>query len=47
MRARQAAGVELPRTTWQQIRAGSATTRAALVPGDPVLSGGNSHVGIY
>ncbi|MFI2437041.1 NlpC/P60 family protein [Streptomyces sp. NPDC018693] len=47
MRAWQAAGVELPRTTWGQIHAGRATTRAHLVPGDLVLSYGGGHVGLY
>ncbi|WP_257230825.1 C40 family peptidase [Streptomyces sp. UH6] len=47
MRAWATAGVQLPRTTWGQIRAGSATTRARLVPGDLVLSYGGGHVGLY
>ncbi|MFG2291014.1 NlpC/P60 family protein [Streptomyces sp. NPDC048595] len=47
MRAWQAAGVTLPRTTWGQIHAGTATTRSGLVPGDLVLSYGGGHVGLY
>ncbi|PWJ02146.1 hypothetical protein DKG34_40230 [Streptomyces sp. NWU49] len=47
MRAWETAGVKLPRTTWNQIRAGSATTRNRLVPGDLVLSYGGGHVGLY
>ncbi|MGV9290734.1 C40 family peptidase [Streptomyces sp. NPDC003719] len=47
MRAWATAGVKLPRTTWDQIRAGSATTRGRLVPGDLVLSYGGGHVGLY
>ncbi|WP_318216632.1 NlpC/P60 family protein [Streptomyces sp. SCL15-6] len=47
MRAWETAGVKLPRTTWGQIRAGSATTRGRLVPGDLVLSYGGGHVGLY
>ncbi|MEU0008300.1 NlpC/P60 family protein [Streptomyces sp. NPDC006314] len=47
MRAWQAAGVALPRTTWGQIHAGAGTTRSRLVPGDLVLSYGGGHVGLY
>ncbi|MEV6183300.1 NlpC/P60 family protein [Streptomyces sp. NPDC052015] len=47
MRAWQKAGVSLPRTTWGQIRAGEATTRARLVPGDLVVSYGGGHVALY
>ncbi|GAA3484811.1 C40 family peptidase [Streptomyces yanii] len=47
MRAWLAAGVKLPRTTWGQIHAGAATSRARLVPGDLVLSYGGGHVGLY
>ncbi|MEU5638953.1 NlpC/P60 family protein [Streptomyces milbemycinicus] len=47
MRAWQSAGVTLPRTTWSQIHAGTATTRGRLVPGDLVLSYGGGHVGLY
>ncbi|QJT07379.1 LysM peptidoglycan-binding domain-containing C40 family peptidase [Streptomyces asoensis] len=47
MRAWETAGVKLPRTTWNQIHAGSATTRNRLVPGDLVLSYSGGHVGLY
>ncbi|KAK1180700.1 NlpC/P60 family protein [Streptomyces sp. NBS 14/10] len=47
MRAWQAAGVKLPRTTWAQRYAGKATTRAELRPGDLVLSNGDGHVALY
>ncbi|MDT0612708.1 C40 family peptidase [Streptomyces lancefieldiae] len=47
MRAWERAGVKLPRTTWDQIHAGTATTRSRLVPGDLVLSYGGGHVGLY
>ncbi|TQK45353.1 cell wall-associated NlpC family hydrolase [Streptomyces sp. SLBN-118] len=47
MRAWKTAGVTLPRTTWGQIRAGEATTRARLVPGDLVISHGGGHVALY
>ncbi|MGY0059947.1 C40 family peptidase [Streptomyces sp. LZ34] len=47
MRAWQAAGVKLPRTTWAQRYAGEATTRAALRPGDLVLSNGDGHIALY
>jgi peptidoglycan DL-endopeptidase CwlO len=47
MRSWKAAGVSIPRTTWQQIDAGSATSRSQLVPGDLVLSYGGGHVQLY
>ncbi|MGW3563489.1 C40 family peptidase [Streptomyces sp. NPDC000941] len=47
MRAWQAAGVKLPRTTWAQRYAGKQTTRAELRPGDLVLSNGDGHVALY
>ncbi|MER6142169.1 NlpC/P60 family protein [Streptomyces sparsogenes] len=47
MRAWQAAGVKLPRTTWSQRYAGKATTRAGLRPGDLVLAYGDGHVALY
>lgn len=47
MRAWKNAGVDLPRTTWQQIRSGEATTRARLVAGDLVLGYGGGHVQLY
>ncbi|MFH8978621.1 NlpC/P60 family protein [Streptomyces sp. NPDC017890] len=47
MRSWKAAGVSIPRTTWQQIHAGNATTRRRLVPGDRVISYGGGHVALY
>lgn len=47
MRAWQEAGVQLPRTTWDQARAGEATTRDRLVPGDLVITRGGGHVQLY
>ncbi|MEU1791796.1 NlpC/P60 family protein [Streptomyces sparsogenes] len=47
MRAWQAAGIKLPRTTWSQRYAGKATTRAGLRPGDLVLAYGDGHVALY
>ena len=47
MRAWQAAGVKLPRTTWAQRYAGKETTRAELRPGDLILSNGDGHVALY
>ncbi|MEV4974656.1 C40 family peptidase [Streptomyces scopuliridis] len=44
MRAWERAGVKLPRTTWSQVKAGKATTRAELVPGDLVISNRSRHV---
>lgn len=42
------AGVRLPRTTWQQAKAGMAVPLAALAPGDiVVVNRDGSHVGIY
>lgn len=40
------AGVELPRTTWDQIHVGTAVARSALVPGDLVFPHGG-HVQMY
>ncbi|MET9557846.1 LysM peptidoglycan-binding domain-containing C40 family peptidase [Streptomyces sp. NPDC006645] len=47
MRAWEKAGVELPRTTWDQVRAGKATTRAELIPGDLIISNNGGHVQLY
>ncbi|WP_328394075.1 peptidoglycan endopeptidase [Streptomyces sp. NBC_00390] len=47
MRAWQKAGVHLPRTTWGQVDAGKATTRAKLLPSDLVISNGGGHVALY
>ncbi|MFG2334691.1 C40 family peptidase [Streptomyces sp. NPDC048604] len=46
-RAWQKAGVLLPRTTWGQIEAGTATTRGDLAPGDLVITRGGGHVQLY
>uniref|UniRef100_UPI003CCB7DE2 NlpC/P60 family protein n=1 Tax=Nocardia donostiensis TaxID=1538463 RepID=UPI003CCB7DE2 len=41
-------GVRLPRTTWEQAKAGTPVPRYALSPGDVViLNSDASHVGIY
>ncbi|MER8073794.1 NlpC/P60 family protein, partial [Streptomyces sp. NPDC094034] len=37
----------LPRTTWGQVKAGKATTRADLVPGDLIISNKGRHVQLY
>ncbi|MFI6985446.1 NlpC/P60 family protein [Embleya sp. NPDC050154] len=47
MRAWAAAGVQLPRTTWDMARSGTSTTRRALVPGDLVITNGGGHVQLY
>ncbi|MFB6890661.1 NlpC/P60 family protein [Kitasatospora sp. NPDC056327] len=47
MRAWQAGGVRLPRTTWDMAGAGTATTRKALVPGDLLITNGGGHVQLY
>ncbi|MET9155390.1 NlpC/P60 family protein [Streptomyces griseoflavus] len=47
MQSWKAAGVRIPRTTWQQLHAGNATTRPHLVPGDLVISYGGGHVALY
>ncbi|MEV0536850.1 NlpC/P60 family protein [Kitasatospora sp. NPDC050463] len=47
MRAWRAGGVALPRTTWGMAKAGRATTRGALVPGDLVITNGGGHVQLY
>ncbi|MFI6850047.1 C40 family peptidase [Kitasatospora sp. NBC_00085] len=47
MRAWRAGGVALPRTTWGMAKAGRATTRGALVPGDLVITNGCGHVQLY
>lgn len=42
------AGVDLPRTTWQQATVGMAVPFGSLAPGDVVvLNSDGSHVGIY
>ncbi|MEU5029098.1 C40 family peptidase [Streptomyces milbemycinicus] len=47
MRAWGAAGVNLPRSSWEQSLAGTPTTRSGLVPGDIVLSHRGAHVVLY
>ncbi|MEE1755597.1 C40 family peptidase [Streptomyces sp. SP18CS02] len=47
MRAWEAAGVALPRTTWDQVRAGRATTRSGLAPGDLVITANGGHIQLY
>ena len=47
MRAWQAGGVTLPRTTYEQVHAGRQITRAELEPGDLVFSNGDGHVQLY
>ncbi|MCL7382472.1 C40 family peptidase, partial [Streptomyces sp. 35G-GA-8] len=47
MRAWEKAGVKLPRTTWGQVKAGKATTRDGLVPGDLIISNNGGHVQLY
>lgn len=42
-----AAGVELPRVTYDQARAGERITRGQLAPGDLVFSNGFGHVQLY
>jgi cell wall-associated NlpC family hydrolase len=41
------AGVSIGRTTYDQINAGTAVSRANLQVGDLVFFNGDSHVGIY
>ncbi|MFI7447070.1 NlpC/P60 family protein [Nonomuraea sp. NPDC049714] len=43
----RAAGVELPRTTWQQWTAGRAVDMNDLQPGDLIFSQGLGHVSLY
>ncbi|GAB4587493.1 hypothetical protein Ntsu_53250 [Nocardia sp. IFM 10818] len=46
--AYRSVGIDMPRTTWQQARAGLEVPLGALQPGDVViLNGDASHVGIY
>lgn len=47
LRAWQAGGVNLPRTTYEQANAGRRISRDQLVPGDLVLSNGFGHVQLY
>ncbi|MEU8530473.1 C40 family peptidase [Streptomyces sp. NPDC048629] len=45
--AYRSAGVRLPRTTWEQIRAGRRIPTSALRPGDLVFYRNAAHVGLY
>ena len=42
-----AAGITLPRTTWDQIKVGRAVSLSELKPGDLIFPNGCEHVGIY
>jgi peptidoglycan DL-endopeptidase CwlO len=41
------AGVAVPRTSYQQATSGRAISTSAKQPGDVIILGGGSHVGIY
>ncbi|MFD4182425.1 C40 family peptidase [Rhodococcus sp. NPDC058514] len=41
------AGVSVPRTTYDQVKGGSAVGKGDLQPGDVVLFNGAEHVGLY
>jgi cell wall-associated NlpC family hydrolase len=47
MRAWQAAGISLPRTTYGQVNAGTRIIRGQLLPGDPVFTNNDGHVQLY
>ncbi|MER7008624.1 NlpC/P60 family protein [Dactylosporangium sp. NPDC000555] len=47
MRAWEAAGVRLPRVTYDQIKVGARVTRAELVAGDLVFTNDGGHVVLY
>lgn len=47
MRAWQAAGVQLPRVTYDQVNAGTHISRSQLSPGDLVFSNNVGHVQMY
>ncbi|WP_433075357.1 NlpC/P60 family protein [Dactylosporangium sp. CA-052675] len=47
MMAWDAAGVRLPRVTYDQIKVGERVTRAQLVPGDLVFTNNGGHVELY
>ncbi|WP_238007900.1 LysM peptidoglycan-binding domain-containing C40 family peptidase [Dactylosporangium sp. AC04546] len=47
MRAWEAAGVDLPRVTYEQIKVGTRITRAALRAGDLVFTNNGGHVVLY
>ena len=40
-------GVDLPRTTWDQVNCGTPVSYSELQAGDLVFTNGNGHVGIY
>lgn len=44
---RNAAGINIGRTTWDQMGSGTPVSQANLQPGDIVLTYGGEHVGIY
>ncbi|MDD6771724.1 C40 family peptidase [Inconstantimicrobium porci] len=44
---RNAAGINLPRTTWEQINVGKSVSYSELQPGDLVFTNDVKHVGIY
>lgn len=43
----KAAGVDIPRTTWDQVRIGTRVQLSAARPGDLVFSNSNGHVALY
>ncbi len=47
MRAWQAAGVQLPRVTWDQIKVGQRVSREQLEAGDLVFTNNGGHVMLY
>ena len=47
MRAWEAAGVDLPRVTWDQIKVGERVGRDQLVAGDLVFTNNGGHVELY
>ncbi|MEJ2579030.1 MAG: NlpC/P60 family protein [Kineosporiaceae bacterium] len=47
MAAYKAAGITLPRTTYEQVKVGTAVSTSNLRPGDLLFSNGTGHVGIY
>ncbi|MFI5909983.1 NlpC/P60 family protein [Dactylosporangium sp. NPDC051541] len=47
MKAWEAAGYQLPRVTYDQIKVGERVTRAQLIPGDLVFTNNGGHVELY
>ena len=47
MRAWEAGGVSLPRTTYAQVNAGTRITRDELAPGDLIFTNADGHVELY